>query len=119
MIRLLPVLFAFIPSLAVAGDFARVSGRDSFVALVSGHEPAVPLFGISLSVGASGQITGKAQGAEVTGEWTWKDDLFCRTMRWSDTDLPPNCQTVEVQDGTRVRFTADEGQGKSAVFVLR
>ena len=119
MLRILPLLVALAPTTAVAGDYAPVTTRAAFVALVQDHELAFPLFGITLSVSATGKITGKAQGADITGEWDWHGGLFCRTMRWSGTEAPADCQTVEVQDAARLRFTAEQGKGKSAVFVLR
>jgi hypothetical protein len=119
MFRFLPALFALAPTVALAADYAPVTTREAFVALVQDHQLALPLFGISLKVEASGQIEGTAQGAAVTGEWDWKDGMFCRTMRWAATEIPADCQPVEVQDNARLRFTAERGKGKSAVFLLR
>ena len=107
------------PGAVLAGDHARLADRDTFVSPVAGHELVLPIFGITLKVEPSGQIDGEAQGARVTEEWELKERCFCRTMRWGTTELPDNCQTVKVLDGSRARSTADASQGKSAIFLLR
>jgi hypothetical protein len=94
MIRLLPALFCLLPGLALADGFDRLTDRERFLALVGGHELALPLLGVALTVQPGGQIEGAAMGAPITGQWTWKEGLFCRSMQWS-------------------------GTGRSATFVLR
>jgi len=123
MSRLLQALLVIAPMVfsgtARAEGYSRMTDRDAFVSLTTGRDLALPIFGVTLKIVASGQIEGNAMGGPVSGRWEWKDGLFCRSMTWSGTEIPTNCQTVEVADQARLRFTSDAGQGKSAIFVLR
>jgi hypothetical protein len=115
--RLLLLLGLALPVPALAD--APLTSRDDFVAMVSGKELTLPLFGVSIKVDPSGGIEGSAMGWPVTGNWRWENGLFCRTMDWSGTEIPPNCQLVQVVAKDRLRFTSDAGQGMTAVFHLR
>jgi hypothetical protein len=117
--KFLVALAALAASPAVAQDFAVVSDRDAFVALVEGKELRLGLMGISLYVTGDGMITGTAAGWDVTGTWTWEDGHFCREMDWSGTPVPYNCQLVEASGEAQMRFTTDRGEGDSATFNLR
>lgn len=110
----LALTLAAAPALA----FERVSDLSTFNALVAGKELRIGLYGLSLSVTPDGAIRGRAVGYDVTGSWSWQDGYFCRQMDWSGTEIPYNCQLVEV-DGSRMRFTTDRGAGDDAVFNLR
>ena len=113
---------ALMPAAAVADAPTRVESRDQFVALV--RDRALQLTGIAgiagvtLTVSPAGQIEGRASGSPVRGEWTWRDGYFCRTLIWGERDLGPNCQVVE-RRGERLRFIADQGDGRYADFRLR
>jgi hypothetical protein len=115
--RLLILLGLALPAPALAET--PLADRDAFVAMVAGRELALPLFGVSIKVEPSGSLNGSAMGWPVTGEWRWENGLFCRTMDWSGTEIPPNCQLVQVVADDRLRFTSDAGQGMTAVFHLR
>jgi hypothetical protein len=108
-----------LPDAALADFAGRLIERDAFVKLVAGHDLVLPLFRVSIRIDPSGSISGSAMGWQVTGQWQWQDGLFCRSMDWSGTEIPPNCQMVERLDEGRLRFTSDAGQGMSAVFLLR
>lgn len=110
------VLSSLIAAPAMADGFAKVSKKSDFVSLIDGRD--LKRFGIKLNVMPNGQIIGDAFGREVVGAWEWERGYFCRDLYWGSRDLGPNCQIVEVQDGT-MRFTADRGKGDHADFALR
>lgn len=110
--------FALLPQLSWADGFDRLQSEQDFLTRVAGREIAQSFWGIRLVVRPDGTIDGSAMGWAVTGEWRWENGLFCRQMDWSGTEIPPNCQMVEVA-GEKVRFTSDAGQGDSATFNLR
>jgi hypothetical protein len=101
---------------AMAADYARVTDRGAFVALVSGK--SLTSLGVTLSVSPSGSISGRAFGSTVTGSWTWTGGYFCRTLKAGDKVFPRNCQLVQQKPG-RVRFTADKGAGDTADLRIR
>jgi hypothetical protein len=101
---------------ALAENMSVVSSRDTFVALVQDRE--LRRFGIRLSVTPDGEISGRAFGTPVTGEWNWDGGYFCRDLFFGDEDLGFNCQLVQV-NGETLRFTSDQGTGMSADLTLR
>ena len=66
----------------------------------------------------NGEITGRAFGRPVTGDWAWQNGYFCRNLSFGTEPLEYNCQLVEEREGT-LRFTADEGAGIYADLTLR
>ncbi len=110
---LLPILML---SALPAAAFEAVTTRDAFVALVSGKRLTGE--GVGLRVSPEGAISGRGFGLWVTGDWTWEDGLFCRTLNSAIRDFPRNCQTVAVE-GDVVRFQADRGTGGVADLRLR
>ena len=103
-----------VPSAAFA--FEKVESREQFVQLVQGKE--LRLTGIKVNVTPAGQITGRAYGVGVRGEWQWRDGFFCRSLFWGKRDLGPNCQEVTV-NGSTIRFTSDRGAGQFADLAIR
>jgi len=93
-----------------------VTGAEEFARRVVGRELART--GIRLTVLPGGQIMGRALGWGITGEWTWREGYFCRTMDWSGYPIEYNCMTV-LANGRSVRFIADRGAGDFADFRLR
>jgi hypothetical protein len=73
------LVFAFLASPAIAGDYARVTDRGAFVNLVGGK--SLTSLGVSLTVSPSGSISGRAFGSTVSGAWTWSNGYFCRTLK--------------------------------------
>lgn len=100
---------------AASADFTKVQDQNTFVALVTGKELTRPF--VNLKVTPDGRIEGIGVRWEVTGQWTWKDGYFCRSLFWGGDDLGYNCQEVQAK-GERLRFTSDQGSGRSAVFRL-
>lgn len=102
---------------AVASDFQRVAERDSFVSLVKDRD--LTRFGIRLKVSQDGDISGRAFGKDISGDWTWDEGFFCRDL-FADGDAldVKNCQKVEVS-GNTLRFTSDRGTGESANLRLK
>ena len=110
-------LFSACP--ASAQEFVPVSDEAAFLSLLDGRELRLGVVGLALSVHPDGTISGAAAGFEVTGSWTWQDGYFCREMDWSGTEIPYNCQLVEVSGTDVMRFTVDQGAGDAAEFNLR
>lgn len=100
----------------LADPFRTVEDEALFLALVDGRH--LTRLGIKLSVGSDGQITGRAFGRPVTGQWRWSDGFFCRDLYFGARDLGPNCQIVKVS-GTTLRFVADKGAGQYADLNLK
>jgi hypothetical protein len=105
--------------LAAAEGYKPVRDRQEFLSLVRDKTLQLRMFRISLAVNADGTINGSALGWDVSGDWEWKDGLFCREMDWSGTPIPFNCQLVEARGNDELRFTVDGGKGQSASFRLR
>ena len=101
---------------AAAEEFDIVQSRDTFVGLIDQRE--LTRFGIRLSVAPDGDISGRAFGTPVTGEWDWDGGYFCRDLFWGETNLGSNCQSVQVR-GDTLRFTTDRGEGIFADLTLR
>jgi len=104
------------PLPALAEGFSPVREKAEFVGLVSGK--SLTRFGISVNVSPKGAIQGSAFGTPVTGNWNWKDGLFCRDMAFGSKEIPANCQLVE-RKGSTLRFTSDAGKGDSADLRLK
>ena len=111
------ILFA-LPSLASA-EFAPVSEKDSFLSVINGRTLSNRLFGVDLAVLPNGTIQGQAQGSPITGTWSWQNGFFCREMDWDGYAIDYNCQLVELRGSDEMRFTVDQGAGRSARFKLR
>ena len=118
MIGRCAAVLALVFSAGAAQAFERVSDVGTFNALIAGKELRLGLYGLALSVTPDGRIAGRAVGYAVTGSWAWENGYFCRQMDWSGTEIPYNCQLVEV-NGSQMRFTTDQGAGDDAVFNLR
>jgi hypothetical protein len=93
---------------ALAEQFEVVSDKSTFLSLVEGRE--LKRLGISLEVTDTGEITGRAFGRDVSGNWQWREGYFCRDLYYGTRDLGPNCQQVAI-NGETIRFTSDRGEG--------
>ena len=100
----------------VAAEQTKVNSQSEFIRLVAGKTISRPFVRIELA--QDGSITGRGARWDVTGEWTWRDGFFCRSLYWGGDELGYNCQEVRVEAG-RIRFTSDRGTGKSAEFNLK
>ena len=112
------VLVAFITDLFIGSTPAfaseqRIQDRTRFEKLVDALELRRPF--IALRVTRDGTITGRAFGRDVSGNWTWEDTYFCRSMTWGQKDIDYNCQEVRVA-GDRLIFQSDRGTGDQADF---
>lgn len=99
-----------------ADSFELVRDRSEFVSLVEGRTLRYP--GVRLRVSPDGEIRGKGLGVDVSGDWNWRGNFFCRDLTWGDREIGYNCQAV-LRNGSTLRFVADQGQGRSADFRLR
>jgi hypothetical protein len=116
---ILALAVAALPLPAAAGGFVAVTEKGQFLDLVEGRELHIGLYGLTLLVRSDGRIEGTAFGKDVVGKWAWKDGYFCREMLLGQREIPYNCQLVEVNGASKLRFTADQGKGDSADFRLR
>lgn len=112
-------LVALISSPSGATEFKPVSERNAFVDLVKDRNLRLGMWDVNLSVLPDGQISGDMLGWDVTGTWAWKEGYFCREMDWSGYPIELNCQLVESDGTSAVRFTVDRGAGRSATFALQ
>jgi len=103
----------------MSAAFEPVNALEEFIEVIEERELRLGLFGISLVISPEGTIEGSASGWPVTGTWEWQDGFFCREMDWGGTEIPYNCQLVEVRGDSEIRFTVDRGAGESAAFNLR
>lgn len=106
-------VFADVPA---ALAFTKIDRAEEFVAAIGGKR--LTRTGIQLTVSAGGEITGRAFGRPVSGDWTWRDGYFCRDLYWGNRELGYNCQMVQ-KDGTALRFTSDKGEGMFADLWLK
>jgi hypothetical protein len=97
-------------------DLTKINNESDFVKLVAGKTMSRPF--VRINVSQDGKISGSGAGWAVTGDWTWKDGYFCRSLFWGGDELGYNCQEVAAKEG-RVRFTSDRGIGDSAEFNLK
>jgi len=108
--------FALVATSAVADAFQLVRDQSEFVQLLDGRTLKYP--GVSLRVTPDGEIRGSGLGVDVTGDWRWRGNYFCRDLSWGDREIGYNCQAV-LRNGSTLRFVADQGQGRAADFRLR
>lgn len=97
-------------------ELSKVSSAEEFRTLVVGKTLSRPF--VRIQVGPNGSISGRGATWDLSGQWTWKDGFFCRSLEWGGDDLGYNCQEVKAADG-KIRFTSDQGTGDSADFSLR
>lgn len=103
---------------AAVANYVPVTDEETFLSLVQGKELRHRFYGISLNVLANGQVIGNAIGWGIEGTWSWQDGYFCRELFWGGDPIPYNCQLVEINDDL-IRFTVDQGAGRSAAFRLQ
>ncbi|ART99508.1 dihydrodipicolinate reductase [Yoonia vestfoldensis] len=118
MKRLILALGLSLTAGAASASYAPVTDEQTFLSLVNGKELRHRFYGITLNVLDSGQVIGSAIGWGVEGTWSWQDGYFCRELYWGGSLIPYNCQLVEINDDL-IRFTVDQGAGRSAAFRLR
>lgn len=118
MLRLIPVMAAltFAVATPAMAEFSKVQSANEFTSLVNGKTLTRPF--VKLKVGSNGSIAGRGATWDISGNWTWKNGYFCRSLEWGGDDLGYNCQEVKAS-GTKIRFTSDQGSGDSADFNLR
>lgn len=112
------LLLLSLPTFALA-EFSPLSDKSRFLSMIDGKTLSNRLFGVELSVLPDGTIRGEAQGWPITGTWQWQNGFFCREMDWDGYAIGYNCQLVETRGNDELRFTVDQGAGRSARFKLR
>lgn len=119
-VRIALALFLIATGLpALSEEFRPIHDRKAFLEAVEGRSLRIALYDLSLRVAANGAISGRALGGDVTGQWTWKDGYFCRSMDWAGREIAYECQLVEQRGAKALRFTSGKGKGQSAVFRLQ
>ena len=118
MSRMLPVLAAVAVALATpaAAELSKVNSAAEFKNIVSGKTLTRPL--VRLNVGSNGMISGRGATWDISGNWTWKNGYFCRSLEWGGDDLGYDCAEVKAS-ARKIRFTTKQGAGDSADFSLR
>ena len=109
------VLFSF-PLMSEAQTNEWITEEDRFINLIDGKK--LKRFLIELSVQTDGTIIGMGAGTDVTGNWNWQHNYFCRSLSWGNRDLGTDCQKVELKD-KKLFFTSDQGRGTTAGFSIR
>lgn len=99
-----------------AAEFSKINSAAEFKTVVNGKTLTRPF--VKLKVGAGGAISGRGAAWAISGNWTWENGFFCRSLEWGGDDLGYNCQEVKTS-GRKIRFTSDQGSGDSADFSLR
>lgn len=66
-----------------------------------------------VDVGKDGSLRGEFGGRELTGNWYWEDEYYCRTVRLGDRDMGHDCQAVLVTDDGMV-FHRGKGEGRKS-----
>lgn len=116
--RVLYLFIALCLSAPSASALEVVKERAGFLQALAGQDLVIPIYRLRMAVSPEGQISGRAAGWDITGQWDWKDGYFCRSLTWGGTPIPFNCQQVKAGDG-KMRFTSDQGKGMTALFRLR
>ena len=106
----------FAAATPAAAGFYKVNSAEEFRAIVEGKTLTRPL--VRIKVSSNGSISGRGATWDLSGNWTWKNGYFCRSLEWGGDDLGYNCQEVKASGG-KIRFTSDQGSGDSADFSLR
>lgn len=91
----------------------RITTEKEFRAKVAGMQ-ATSQSGYATSH-EDGSITGNFNGQDLTGNWTWEGEYYCRTVMLGDRDLGHDCQVVVVSDD-KVTFIRNKGEGKRANY---
>ena len=102
---------SFFPATYAFADFRQIAEKDEFLDAVTNRD--LTRLGVRLTVTPSGDIRGRAFGKDVTGNWRWEGNYFCRELYYGSDPLEPNCQLV-ARNGDTLRFVSDRGDGRSA-----
>ena len=107
----LAAIISLFPASYALADFQQIAEKDDFLDAVSDRD--LTRLGVRLTVTPGGDIRGRAFGRDVTGNWRWEGNYFCRELYFGSDPLEPNCQLV-ARNGDTLRFVSDRGQGRSA-----
>jgi|GEM_PF-175527 len=62
-----------------------------------------------------GVIKGIFGGQQLTGNWTWEGEFFCRTSTLGSMDLGADCIQIDVTPN-KMRLVLNKGEGMSVVY---
>lgn len=110
-----PLFFLILGAMPAWADFKPVTERNEFVRLITGKTLSRPF--VKLQVSTDGTIAGRGARWDITGDWSWQGQYFCRDLFWGGDPLGYNCQEVRF-DGRSLRFRSDKGTGDYADFRL-
>lgn len=109
-------LFLVALSAGTAQAWERIDTEAAYRAQVVGNRQVVAGSGHAV-VQPDGTVTGEWNGQPVSGNWSWNDGYYCRSLRIGNTDTGSNCQLIEVE-GNQIRSTNDRGQGRNVTATL-
>jgi len=66
---------------------------------------------------ADGTMTGKSNGNNVVGNWTWENGFFCREGKAGGQAFERDCQMIEIS-GNKLKVTKNKGNGKETYLQL-
>lgn len=93
----------------------RILTREAFCSAFAGR--VLIGEGMRFVIHADGRITGRADGARLSGSWTWQGAFFCRDVRLDGADPGHDCEMIE-QSGRRMRYTRARGSGAATIVSL-
>ncbi len=94
----------------------RIETREAFVSAFA-DRPLYGSEGMVFTIHASGRLTGTIDGNELTGEWTWRDGLFCRRASLGGEDLGVDCEVI-FRRGGEMKYRGDKGAASPVIVSL-
>ncbi|MBT6191141.1 MAG: hypothetical protein HOI22_12880 [Tateyamaria sp.] len=70
-----------------------------------------------LIINEDGTITGKINGAKLSGRWNWSKGRFCRNVRVGTKDRGTDCQKVYLS-GNLMKVVGQKSK-KETVYILQ
>jgi len=105
--RLLFSFFMLLISACQTIPYQRMKSKALFTENVVGKQLSWP-GGYRVKFSHTGEINGHFPNGDVTGEWHWKDEKFCRSIRINRISKPYECLVIEY-NGDQLRFKRNDG----------
>ncbi len=100
--------FSFQP-VSFADEKTRIATEQEFRE-IGVEKKLVYKFGEYVIVHDDGTLSGYFSGKPLSGNWSWEDGYYCRTVSLGGKDLGHDCQIVELS-GNRLNFIRKKGKG--------
>ena len=65
-----------------------------------------------------GTFTGEFGGKDMTGEWTWEDEFFCRSGKLGTRKIKHDCHVISLE-GDKLTGHRKKGKGKKVTYRLQ